>query len=123
MTGETVGKNPRQTLDAVLGDGSVTPTVDPVWQHEAAPEVDLLPSSSTAVIAKPRVRRSDLICRVRRYGGVPPPDLCAQDSCACPPGLPVVRDTVVASMLRTTSSLRVSLARQLLLLAPRLNMV
>ncbi len=122
MTGETVGKNPRQTLDAVLGDGPVTPTVDPVWQHEAAPEVDLLPSSSTAVIAKPRVRRSDLICRVRRTGGVPPPDLCAHDSCACPPSPPVVRETIAVSMLRTTSSLRVPLARQLLLLASRLNL-
>ncbi len=35
---------------------------------------------------------------------------------------PVVRETVVVSMLRTTSSLRVPLARQLLLLAPRLDL-
>ena len=82
----------------------------------------MLPSSSKFVIIKPRVKRSDLICRVRRSGGVPPPDLYAQDSCACPLGPPVVRETVVVSMLQTASSLRVPLARQLLLLAPRLDL-
>ena len=51
MMGETVGNPPPlQTLDAVLGDSSAAPIVDPTWQHEAAPESDLLPSSSTFVI-------------------------------------------------------------------------
>ena len=49
--GETVGPPP-QTLDAVMGDGLVATIVDPAWQHEAAPEADLLPSSSTFVIIK-----------------------------------------------------------------------